>query len=89
MSTKRTPESFDLHADDVEVHLKAGDVVSVDGVAAGLDIESVRGTLWVTQPDDATDYVVEEGRHLTSSQPGRIVVQALSEAFLHVARSNA
>jgi hypothetical protein len=85
MNTKRfSPEPFDLHGTDVEVHLKAGAVVSVDVPAGGVDIESRRGTLWVTQPADATDYVVPEGWRVTAARPGRLVVQALSDASIHV-----
>jgi hypothetical protein len=85
MTTKHvhTTEPFDVHGSDLELHLRAGAVVSVDG-HGGVEIESRRGTLWVTASDDATDYVVREGRRVAARQPGRIVVQALSDADVHV-----
>jgi hypothetical protein len=85
MNTKRahSTEPFDLHGSDLELHLRAGAVVSVDG-RGSVEIESRRGTLWVTAADDATDYVVREGRRVEASRPGRIVVQALSDADVHV-----
>ena len=88
MNTKLvyTPEPFDLHGIDLEFHLRAGAVVSVDG-HGGVEIESRQGTLWVTAPDDATDYVVREGHRVEARQPGRIVVQALSDADVHLNRA--
>lgn len=88
MNTKhQLHEPIDLHADDVEVHLHAGTVLSVDGHGTRIEIESRQGTVWITQPDDATDYVVTEGVRVTTSRPGRIVVQALSDAAVHVNRT--
>ncbi len=53
---------------------------TIDGNRRGDVISCMRGTLWVTQEGDLSDYVVETGRSFWVTRPGTVVVQALDDS---------
>ena len=63
--------------------LGEGEVLTLDDVE-GLHIQARAGTVWVTEEDDARDYIVHAGDDLVVARPGRTVVQALVPAWIRL-----
>ena len=70
-----------LNVNDPVLALGEGEVLTLDDVE-GLHIEARAGTVWVTEEDDARDYIVHAGDDLVVARPGRTVVQALVPAWI-------
>ncbi|MBI5279618.1 MAG: DUF2917 domain-containing protein [Burkholderiales bacterium] len=52
--------------------------------AAGTEIRSLAGTLWVTVDGDPRDVVLEPGEQFTPSTHGRVIVYALGPAAVEL-----
>jgi hypothetical protein len=57
-------------------HLEKGKALRIEK-AAGKEVLCVEGELWVTQPGDPTDYLLEAGQRLNLSARGPVVVSAI------------
>lgn len=68
---------------DGETELAEGEVVSLDP-HAGLRIDCLDGTLWITQAGEAEDFVARTGDEFVPGVHGRIVVQAMTSARVRV-----
>ena len=68
--------------------LGEGEVLTLDDVE-GLHIEARAGTVWITEEDDAHDYIVHAGDDLVVARPGRTVVQALAPAWIRLRMGSA
>jgi hypothetical protein len=51
----------------------------------GARISCVNGLVWVTQSGDGADHVLAQGESFTVFPRGRVVIQALSDARVHIA----
>jgi hypothetical protein len=71
-------------ASDVDVHLDAGSLLSLDGDIRGVEIRSLGGPLWVTQENDGDDHVVTSAVGLQIERLGRVVVQAIEDASIRI-----
>jgi hypothetical protein len=65
------------------IALKTGEVVTLDE-AAGKQILSRLGTVWVTEEDDRRDHIVGPGEARTVAHGGRTVIQALQPAWISI-----
>ena len=70
-----------LDVNDPVLALAQGEVLTLDDVE-GLHIQARAGTVWVTEEDDAHDYIIRAGDDLVVARPGRTVVQALAPAWI-------
>ena len=63
-----------------EIALEAGQIWSAQ-LPQGARVNCARGVVWLTQSDDATDYVLSAGQSFVASQEGsHVVVQAINAA---------
>lgn len=61
--------------------LEEGDVISRDlAVGENLEISLISGAIWITQEGDPEDYVLHPGEKLRLIGPGKVVIEALSDA---------
>ena len=67
----------------MDIVLKNGEIVCIDGDARELRISCHIGKLWITQPGDPTDYLIGPGDFFAVSRKGRIAVTALDESSAH------
>jgi hypothetical protein len=58
--------------------LRRGETLSVDGDRRGQRLHCIDGQLWITQAGDAMDHLVAGSREFVITQPGRVVIQALT-----------
>jgi len=58
--------------------MRRGALLRLQG-APGLRLASVRGTLWITQQDDARDWVLAAGEALTLERSGTVLVNAIGD----------
>ncbi len=61
---------------DMPVHLKARELLPIED-GAGLEVESRRGSLWITQSGDPEDHIIEAGQSFVLDRPGLTLVTAL------------
>lgn len=64
----------------MDLNLRQGEIVSLEGDARGVRLRCTGGLLWITQPGDSNDYLLRGGREFTVGMPGTIVVVALEQA---------
>jgi len=65
-------------------HLSTSEAWSAPVHGAGMEIQVLAGTVWVTQESDPVDHVLEAPATFTTHQHGRIAIQALSAADVKV-----
>ena len=63
---------------DTPVCLKAGESLRV-AEGTGLEVQCVRGHLWITQHGDIEDRVIGNGQSFVLNRPGLSLVTALGE----------
>ena len=57
----------------------------IDGIKPGSTLFCDAGILWITQAGDRQDYVLLPGQKLTVNKRGKVLVEAMRDANLHVA----
>ena len=67
-----------------ETRLGTGSLYELQGDHRGDRIELTSGMIWVTQPGDPEDHLLEHGDTLLITRPGRIIAQGLAESTLMV-----
>jgi hypothetical protein len=65
--------------------LAAGKLRRLDGDQRWEVIACRRGSLWITQANDPLDYLVGAGEMFVITQPGRVVIEALTAASVQLA----
>lgn len=70
-----------------QVELCTGDLWRADGDNRWRMIICQRGEIWITQERDLQDYVLTAGQMFLGTQRGRVIVQALEDACLHITPS--
>lgn len=60
------------------------EIFRIDGDARGLTIRCTQGSLWVTQPGDYRDHILNAGDTFTVGQKGMIAIAALQDASLEM-----
>jgi hypothetical protein len=68
-----------------EVHFTNREVFSLAGDQRGVQFESVRGLVWVTQPGDNADHWLRPGQTFVVSAKGQVVASGLPGSILRVA----
>ncbi len=67
----------------MDIVLKNGEIVCIDGDARNLSIACQAGTLWITQTGDMNDYIIASGADFKINRKGKIAVTALDDARVH------
>jgi hypothetical protein len=57
-------------------------------IVPGTTVICEQGSLWLTQSDDLTDYMLYPGDKLVVSKKSSVLVEALSEARIRIIYSN-
>lgn len=68
----RTPERVSLHCQQV---------FSIRNRKPALEIQGVKGVVYVTLPDDQEDYMLRPGDRLVVKRRGTVVVQGMPEGI--------
>jgi hypothetical protein len=63
-----------------EIQLSAKRIFRLERRLGEVEIETLGGTLWLTLPNDPTDYVLNSGDRFNVQSKGTVLLQALSEA---------
>ena len=66
------------------IHMHRRDFQRIGAVKPGDTIFCDSGILWITQAGDRRDYVLRQGQEMTVTQRGKVLVEAISEADLHI-----
>jgi hypothetical protein len=74
-----------------ESHVRLGDgeVWAFDPNGASVTVRVMRGNAWITQAGSPRDAVIGAGETFESAQFGKIVVQALDNCVIEVAKESA
>jgi hypothetical protein len=58
---------------------------TLDGVFINnATIQSVQGTLWITQEGEPSDYKVGEGEEFKVTQPGKVIIEGIPNARMRL-----
>lgn len=60
------------------------EIFRIDGDARGLTVRCSQGTLWLTQPGDNRDYILNPDDGFTVSHKGCVAITALEDAYFDV-----
>jgi hypothetical protein len=66
--------------------LPAGEILRLEGNHRQERIQVLRGTVWLTQPGDAKDHILQGGETFQIQRPGLVLAQGLSSATLRIRR---
>lgn len=74
-----------IDSPSVSVHLKARQILSLpDTAAGGISVNVKSGSVWLTEDNDRTDFVLESGQTHASRGRGQVVLYGLSEADVDI-----
>jgi hypothetical protein len=72
-----------LTAKRLVIELEYRGVVPIEG-PVGTSIECLRGRIWITEPGEPDDIVLEVGQSFTISRGGVVVMQGLSQGSVGI-----
>jgi hypothetical protein len=84
--TKTKPESS-LHQvvrQNDMIRLAASQLFSLNPQRAEVQVQVVYGKIWLTQANDAQDYLLEAGERMTLRKKSKALIQALDGAGIRV-----
>ncbi|NNG01004.1 MAG: DUF2917 domain-containing protein [Desulfobacteraceae bacterium] len=61
------------------------EIFRIDGDARGLVVRCKKGMLWLTQPGDHTDHILNQGDQITVDRKGCIAIMALDDSHFDFA----
>ena len=67
-----------------EVRIRTNSLFRLPGDHRGERIDVMAGLVWVTQPGDAVDHLLQCGESLPITHPGMVVAQGMSDSRLRV-----
>jgi len=68
----------------VEVCLSDGELLTMSGDRRGTRLESLAGTLWITQSGDPEDHWLPSGQSFVVSHRGKVVITGTPRGMLRV-----
>lgn len=68
-----------IQCEHLRVKLKRGSTFELAG-ACGNKLTCVTGTIWVTQHDRSSDWVLQSGEFVTIENPGKVVISACNDS---------
>lgn len=68
----------------VKVRMRRREFQRVDVPKSGAAVCCDKGVLWITQPGDNRDYILLPGDSLVVNRRGKVFIQAMRDATLHV-----
>ena len=80
-------EEIELHilADArAEIKLTGAELLTLDIEKRRTSVVCTSGTLWLTQPGDLNDHVLEAGQSFTINKPGTVLVQGLPAGKMRI-----
>jgi hypothetical protein len=80
----RAPLGRLVSLQNVELSLLPRQVLTLGGDKRGLEIQCLRGTLWITQANDRDDYFLQTGDTFSVSKAGTVVIQGMKQAQLRI-----
>jgi hypothetical protein len=69
----------------VKVRMRRREFQRVDVSKPGAAVCCDKGVLWITQPGDNRDYILLPGDKLVVGQRGKVFIEAMRDADLHLA----
>ncbi|MCX6066612.1 MAG: DUF2917 domain-containing protein [Chloroflexi bacterium] len=73
---------------NIEIQLHPHNVLPVIENQSGTTVVCENGILWLTQPDDMKDYMLESGEQMILGTHGKVVIEAMSETTLMIISPN-
>jgi hypothetical protein len=67
-----------------QIKLSKNQLYRLDSHQGPVRIENTSGSLWVTQPGDPYDYVLEAGGQISISKRGVLLLEALEDASVRI-----
>lgn len=80
-------EKLELHIlPDVraEIDLAGAELLTLDVEERRASVVCTAGTLWLTQPGDLNDHVLEAGQTFTINKPGTVLVQGMPAGKMRI-----
>ena len=72
------------NSEAVDVYISDGELLAMSGDRRGTRLESLAGTLWITQSDDPEDHWLPSGQTFVVSHKGKVVVMGMPCGTLRV-----
>ncbi|HEY3344710.1 MAG TPA: DUF2917 domain-containing protein [Anaerolineaceae bacterium] len=69
-----------------EVRIGTRSLYRLQGDHRGERIDVVAGLVWVTQPGDGADHLLQPGESLMITRPGTVIAEGMTESVVRVSR---
>lgn len=63
-------------------HLHAREILRLTSQKGGIRLTCLSGTVWITQPGDPYDHMLQANETFTVNRPGLVLAQALPDALI-------
>jgi hypothetical protein len=73
---------------NVSLKLQAHQVQKLDNVEVGMTVVCDKGIVWLTESGNLQDYALRSGHSVVIQKKGKVLVEALKEAGLHLIYPN-
>ena len=68
----------------IEAQLGVGGLYELQGDHRGDRIDLTAGMVWITQPGDPEDHLLQLGDSLLITRPGRVIAQGMAESKIRI-----
>ncbi|MBK7453492.1 MAG: DUF2917 domain-containing protein [Anaerolineales bacterium] len=73
---------------NISIKLQQDQVENLKDVEAGMTIVCDEGVIWLTESNDLQDYALKPGHSVIIRKKGKVLIQAVDEANLHIIYPN-
>ena len=73
---------------NISIKLQQDQVENLKDVEAGMTIVCDEGVIWLTESNDLQDYALKPGHSVIIRKKGKVLLQAVDEANLHIIYPN-
>ena len=73
---------------NISIKLQQDQVENLKDVEAGMTIVCDEGVIWLTESNDLQDYALKPGHSVIIRKKGKVLIEAVDEANLHIIYPN-
>ena len=73
---------------NISIKLQQHQVENLKDVEPGMTVVCDKGIIWLTESNDLQDYALKPGHSVTIRKKGKVLIEAVDEANLHIIYPN-
>ena len=76
------------HRKDISLELQPHQIQNLTDIEPGMTVVCDSGVIWLTESNDLQDYALRSGHSITIQKKGKVLIEAINEARVHIVYPN-